>query len=59
MSNSNVIILEKIFFFIIFTKTFTTQKILKMENKHPEDCLSKVELVLNYGSQFSEFIVYC
>ena len=30
------IILEKIFFFIIFKKIFTTQKILKMENKHPE-----------------------
>ncbi len=28
-------ILEKKIFFIIFTKIFTTQKILKMENKHP------------------------
>jgi hypothetical protein len=28
--------LEKITFFFIITKTFTTQKILKMENKHPE-----------------------
>jgi hypothetical protein len=27
--------MEKIFF-IIFKKIFTTQKILKMENKHPE-----------------------
>jgi hypothetical protein len=30
------VFLEKIIFFIIFTKNFTTQKILKMENKHPE-----------------------
>ena len=27
---------KKIYFFIIFTKNVTTQKILKMENKHPE-----------------------
>jgi hypothetical protein len=28
-------ILENIIFFISFTKNFTTQKILMMENKHP------------------------
>jgi hypothetical protein len=27
---------KKIYFFINITKIFTTQKILKMENKHPE-----------------------
>jgi hypothetical protein len=27
---------KNIFFFIIFTKSFTTRKILKMENEHPE-----------------------
>jgi hypothetical protein len=27
---------KKKYFFIILTKNFTTQKILKMENKHPE-----------------------
>ena len=31
-----LIILEKIIIFINLTKIFTTQKILKMENKHPE-----------------------
>jgi hypothetical protein len=30
------IILEKIIFFINLTNIFTAQKILKMENKHPE-----------------------
>jgi hypothetical protein len=32
----NKIIKKKIIFFINITKIFTPQKILKMENKHPE-----------------------
>ena len=36
------IILENIIFFIQLYKIFTTQKILKMENKHPEHIWSSL-----------------
>jgi hypothetical protein len=41
------------------TKKYESMFLKNLNESFKENCLSKVELVLNYGSQFFEFIVYC
>ena len=61
---------EKLNEFFIISSLSQTYSLINIQDVHEKCillnnneeyfiCLSKVELVLNYGSQFFEFIVYC